>query len=65
MQPNTKPVKITTVEELCEMAGESLNSQDEAQMKIESILNYLQDCGVIDHYNADRLDWVFSDEECN
>ena len=47
------------------MAGESLNSQDEAQMKIESILNYLQDCGVINHYNADRLDWVFSDEECN
>ena len=60
-----KPKTITTVEELCETVGETLNTQDEAQMKIESILNYLQEWGVIEEYNADRLDWVFSDEECN
>lgn len=59
-----KPKTLTTVEELCETVGENLDTQDEAQMKIESILNYLQDLGVIDQYNADRLDWIFSDAEC-
>lgn len=60
MNPNT----LTTVEELCETVGENLDTQDEAQMKIESILNYLQDLGVIDRYDADRLDWIFSNTEC-
>ena len=60
-----KPKTITTVEELCGTVGETLNTQDEAQMKIESILNYLQDCGVIEEYNTDRLDWIFSDNENN
>ena len=60
MQPKT----LTTVEELCETVGENLDTQDEAQMKIESILNYLQDLGVIDRYDADRLDWIFSNTEC-
>ena len=59
-----KPKTLTTVEELCETVGENLDTQDEAQMKIESILNYLQDLGVIVQYNADRLDWIFSDAEC-
>ena len=59
-----KPKTLTTVEELCETVGENLDTQDEAQMKIESILNYLQDFGVIDRYDADRLDWIFSDTEC-
>lgn len=54
---------IGTVEELCKMVG----SKDEsiAQMNIEVILNYLQDWDVIDHYNADKLDWIFSDDESN
>lgn len=59
-----KPKTLTTVEELCETVGENLDTQDEAQMKIESILNYLQDLGVIDRYDADRLDWIFSNTEC-
>ncbi len=59
-----KPKTFTTVEELCETVGENLDTQDDAQMKIESILNYLQDWGVIGQYNADRLDWIFSDAEC-
>ena len=56
--------KITSVEELCAAVGCTLANEDTAQMKIEQILNYLQDNGVITSYNADKLDWVFSDECC-
>lgn len=60
-----KPKIITSVDELCGILNYTMDDQDRAQMNIESILNYLQDCGVIDHYNADRLDWIFSDNESN
>lgn len=54
--------KITDVEMLCNAVGCTLANEELAQMKIEQILNYLQDNGVIASYNADKLDWVFSDE---
>ena len=54
--------KITDVEMLCNAVGNTLENEELAQMKIEQILNYLQDNGVITSYNADKLDWVFSDE---
>ena len=34
-------------------------------MIIEGMLNYLADWNVIDKYDADQLDRVFSDEEIN
>jgi hypothetical protein len=55
--------KITSVEELCNLVGCTLENEETAQMKVEQILNYLQDNGVITEWNADKLDWVFSDEE--
>lgn len=54
--------KITDVEMLCNAVGCTLANEELAQMKIEQILNYLQENGVITSYNADKLDWVFSDE---
>jgi uncharacterized protein YgfB (UPF0149 family) len=54
---------IIDVEDLCKYVGCSLDNQEEAQFKIEQILNYLRRYGVIDRFNEDRLDWVFSDEE--
>lgn len=55
--------RITDVEGLCNAVGCNLENELTAQQKIESILNYLQETGVIKEYNADRLDRVFSDEE--
>lgn len=55
--------RITDVEGLCNAVGCNLENELTAQQKIESILNYLQDMGVIKEYNSDRLDKVFSDEE--
>lgn len=54
--------KITNVEELCKIVGGTLELEDTAQARVEQILNYLQDNGVITHYNADKLDWLFSNE---
>lgn len=60
-----QPKAISNVEELCAMVGEK--DPDMAQMKIESILNYLVYVGVIDGHgwDAGQLDWVFSDEQSN
>lgn len=58
-----KPKKICTVEELCEAVGCSLDEQETAQMRIESILSRLDDWNVIDGFSEDRLDWVFSGDE--
>lgn len=55
--------KITNVEELCNLVGCTLENEETAQMKIEQILNYLHDNGVITEWYADTLDWVFSNEE--
>lgn len=54
--------KITDIEMLCNAVGCTLANEDTAQMKIEQILNYLQDNNVISGYNADKLDWLFSNE---
>lgn len=54
--------KITDVEMLCNVVGCTLANEELAQMKIEQILNYLQENGVITHYYADTLDWLFSNE---
>ena len=58
-----KPKTITTVEELCEHVG--TDNEVCAQARIEAVLNYLQEWSVIEQYNADRLDWIFSDNESN
>lgn len=55
--------KITNVEELCNLVGCTLENEETAQMKVEQILNYLQDNGVITEWNANKLDWMFGDEE--
>lgn len=55
--------KITNVEELCNAVGCTLETEDNAQMKVEQILDYLLSFGVITHYDANKLDWVFGDEE--
>lgn len=57
------PPRITNVDDLCKHVG--TDNEVCAQARIEAILDYLQDWGVIDHYNADRLDWIFSDNENN
>jgi hypothetical protein len=63
IKQDTLMKKITSVEELCNLVGCTLENEETAQMKVEQILNYLHDNGVITEWNADVLDWVFSDEE--
>jgi hypothetical protein len=61
---DTPVSRIDDVEDLCYR----VNSKDDetiAQARVERILDYLQFNGVIDSYNADKLDWLFSDEETN
>ena len=57
------PVQITDVDTLCHCVGCTLETPEKAQTRIEIILNYLQEWNVIKEYDADRLDWIFSDEE--
>lgn len=54
---------IHNVEELCEAVGCTLAGSELAQKKIESILDYLIEWGVINQYSADKIDWIFSDEQ--
>lgn len=54
---------IHNVEELCEAVGCTLRESELAQKKIESILDYLIEWGVINQYSADKIDWIFSDEQ--
>ena len=54
---------IHNVEELCEAVGCTLAGSELAQEKIESILDYLIEWGVINQYSADKIDWIFSDEQ--
>ena len=54
---------ISTVEDLCNIVGETIEHEIKAQQKIESILLYLCNQGVINEYNEDKLDWLFSDAE--
>lgn len=65
MSVKDKPETFTTVEDLCKAVGCDINKQELAQMKIESILNYLVDQGVINEYNVARLDGIFSNEQNN
>lgn len=54
---------ISTVEDLCNMVGETIEHEFKAQLKIENILLYLCNQGVINEYSQDKLDWLFSDAE--
>jgi len=54
---------ISTVEDLCEMVGESLATQDEAQRKVEAIVLYLYHNEVINSFNEDAIDRLFSNEQ--
>lgn len=55
-------VRIVTVEDLCEMVDESLDTQDVAQVKVEAIVGYLYHNGVIREYSEDAIDRLFSDD---
>ena len=54
---------ITTVEDMCQLVGCSLSSQEKAQAKVESLLSYLSRNGVINGFNEDKLDRLLSDEQ--
>lgn len=54
---------ISTVEDLCTSVGSSLERQEEAQQKIEGILIYLSNWGVINGFDEDKLDRLFSDKQ--
>lgn len=45
---------ISTVEDLCNIVGETIEHEIKAQQKIESILLYLCNQGVINEYNEDK-----------
>jgi hypothetical protein len=45
------------------MVGCDIKHENDAALKVEGMLNYLQDQGVIEKYNADRLDYVFGNDE--
>ena len=59
---NTPPI-YTCVEDICVAVNCGIEHEDNAQQIIEGILNYLQECDVIKEYNADRLDFVFGNDE--
>lgn len=62
--PTAAPLqKPTTVEDICRLVGCSLSEQDTAQHKIEMLLSYLSDNNIIEKYDEDRLDCLFSDNE--
>lgn len=57
--------QICDVEDLCHAFSQPLSQQDIVQAKIERVLDYLVEWNVIDRYNADALDWIFGNEQCN
>lgn len=58
-----KPPKLTCIEGLCLMVGCDIKHELTASLKVEGMLNYLQEQGVIETYNADRLDYIFGNDE--
>lgn len=56
---------ITTVEDLCLTVGETLDTRAEAQRKVEDIILYLYHNDVINSFNEDAIDTLFSDERTN
>ena len=55
---------IYNVEDLCFAFSQPLSQQDVVQERLEHILDYLIENNVIDGYDADKLDWLFSNEQC-
>ena len=55
---------ITTVEDLCHAFSQPLNQHEVVQARLERVLEYLVEQNVIEYYDEERLDWVFSDECC-
>lgn len=53
---------ITTVEDLCLTVGETLDTLAEAQRKVEDIILYLYHNDIINSFNEDAIDTLFSDE---
>lgn len=56
---------ITTVEDLCLAVGETLDTRAEAKRKVEDIILYLYHNDVINSFNEDAIDTLFSDERTN
>ena len=61
--PTDAPPTYTCVEDICIAVGYDIKHELEASVKVEGILNYLQAQGVIEKYNADRLDYIFGNDE--
>lgn len=55
---------MITIEDLCACVNCTINQQQKAQEKIEAILIFLSYWGVIDSWNENILDGLFSDKEC-
>lgn len=54
---------IRDIEKLCQVVGCVLSEEQFAQKKIEEILLYLREWNVIEDFDEDRLDWIFSEEQ--
>lgn len=54
--------KIYTVEDVCHAFSQPLNQHEVVQARLERVLEYLVEQNVIEYYDEEKLDWVFSDE---
>ena len=61
--PTDAPPTYTCAEDICIAVGYDIKHELKASLRVEGILNYLQEQGVIETYNADRLDYIFGNDE--
>lgn len=57
------PPTLTCIEDVILIVGCSIRSEYEAEQKVKGLLNYLQEQKVIKEYNANRLDYLFGNDE--
>lgn len=54
---------IIDIEDLCNAFDLTIEEQDEVQERVENILFFLSNQGVIKEYDTNRLDYIFSNNE--
>ena len=54
---------IIDIEGLCNAFDLTIEEQDEVQERVEHILFFLSNQGVIKDYDSNRLDYIFSNNE--
>lgn len=54
---------IIDIEDLCNAFDLTIEKQDEVQERVEHILFFLSNQGVIKEYDTNRLDYIFSNNE--